>query len=167
MPATYSIIVVLLGVTAALDAAARRVPNAAVVAIATAAVTGRAIENGFRDAAAAVLVALCVGAVAAVSWRKGFLGGGDVKLAIACALWVGPDSVLVFVLAAVLLGGAVSALCYLLSTADARRGVRAGLTLVPGIGVANAISPLRSGAVTVPYAGAIGAAAIYAVWMGV
>ena len=44
----------------------------------------------------------------------GYFGGGDAKLMAACALWVGWDQLLMFVLAVLLVGGVLSLLVVLL-----------------------------------------------------
>jgi prepilin peptidase CpaA len=91
------------------DIVARTIPNRLVLALAVAAAGNEAINgnlSGSLFAAGGVFI------VAALCWRRGWLGGGDVKLLGAAALGVPAHSVLVFVAAMAIAGGGL-ALVYL------------------------------------------------------
>ena len=104
----------LFAAAAATDARERRIPNALSVGlalvglarIATALVTGDAALPLAADLAAAVGVF----ALAAVAFRFGLLGGGDVKLLAAGALWLGAASLVPYLLTTILAGGVLALL---------------------------------------------------------
>lgn len=58
----------------------------------------------------ALLVASAVFLAGLVPFSRGWMGGGDVKLMAAVALWMGPDAVLPFLMVTVSLGGIIAAL---------------------------------------------------------
>lgn len=91
------------------DIAARTVPNwmAAVLAL-----LGVALRVVAGDPMHGLLAATVVFAAAAIAWRRGWMGGGDVKLLGAAALVVPPSGALDFIVAVTLAGG-VLALIYL------------------------------------------------------
>jgi prepilin peptidase CpaA len=87
------------------DVAVRTIPDLISLGIAAAGLALRLIEGTLLSglAAAAALFVL-----AALCWRCGWLGGGDVKLLAACALLVRPTEVPEFVLTTALAGGALA-----------------------------------------------------------
>jgi prepilin peptidase CpaA len=98
----------------------RRIPDAAVLAVALAAVLRAACDGGLRALPLAeALLVFCGGALL---FSFGLMGGGDVKLLAACALLF-PDRVLSF-LVLVSLAGALLAVCYLLRDVWRRRAGR-------------------------------------------
>jgi prepilin peptidase CpaA len=62
------------------------------------------------DWPAALLVAAAVFLVGLLPFSRGWMGGGDVKLMAAVALWMGPEAVLPFLMVMVILGGIIAAL---------------------------------------------------------
>jgi prepilin peptidase CpaA len=100
----------LLLAAGAHDLATRTVPNRVPAVIA---VIGVGLQMRAGHLPAAVAASLAVFLVAALCWRCGWLGGGDVKLLAAAVLLVAPARVPVLVLAISLAGG-VLALLYLL-----------------------------------------------------
>ena len=58
----------------------------------------------------ALLLAIAVFAGGLMSFSAGWVGGGDVKLMTATALWVGPGSFIDFMLVTALAGGAIAVL---------------------------------------------------------
>ena len=92
----------LFGLACLQDCAMRLVPNSVPAAIA---VTGLALRLGDGTALAGVLMAAAVFGGAFFCWRRGWLGGADVKLLGAGALLVPPGAVTTFVLATCLAGG--------------------------------------------------------------
>ena len=155
---------VCLVLAAAWDVGRRRIPNA---------VTGAIVASGlgvqfFDRGALAALAALGVGAVTIAAlypfWRRGGLGGGDVKLAGAVAIWMGPSSLLVFWLATAVAGGLTALVCLMASRAAVRREVRANLTLAALHQTIPSVSPRGFGRVSVPYAVPIALGAAFA-WL--
>jgi prepilin peptidase CpaA len=67
-----------------------------------------AAAPGLYQAAAAIGCALAVFLAGAVLFARGYLGGGDVKLLSAAALWAGPSGVLGLLLLTGILGGALA-----------------------------------------------------------
>jgi prepilin peptidase CpaA len=116
---TSSIALLTFGITAAClllfiasslhDLAARTIPDAFSIAIALLGATARILQN---EIASGLIVALLLFGAAVFCWRRGWMGGGDVKLLGAAALALPPASVLLFV-AVVALAGGVLAMMYL------------------------------------------------------
>jgi prepilin peptidase CpaA len=102
----------LFAAAAATDALGRRIPNAlslglalvGLARIALALATGEPAWPLAGDLAAAVAVF----AVAAVAFHFRLLGGGDVKLLAAGALWLGAAALLPYLTATALAGGALA-----------------------------------------------------------
>jgi prepilin peptidase CpaA len=105
------IAVVLFALAALQDMAFRLVSNRVPLGIAVLGGILRATEG---DLAAGLLAAVVVFAVAAFCWRRGWLGGADVKLFGAGALLVPPSAAFGFVLSACLAGGVLAILYWLL-----------------------------------------------------
>ena len=101
------LLLALLATAAWLDAWHRRIPNALVAAVA---VLWLATLPGHGPAAAIGALATAGGVLAAgmLLWRYGWLGGGDVKLAAALALWAGLPHAAGLLLAIALSGGALA-----------------------------------------------------------
>lgn len=118
----------------------RRIPNACCLGVLAlwpvhAALTGLPYAAGALAAAAATFGA------GVLAWRGGLLGGGDVKLLGALALWAGLASLGPFLLVTALLGGVLAAGWMLLRHVGvavpsglAGRLSRAGLPTLPGAG---------------------------------
>ncbi len=102
----------LLVAAAATDARDRRIPNALCLGLAVVGVgrmvfevaTGGALLPVAADLGAAALVFV----LGAAGFRAGLVGGGDVKLLAAAALWTGAGAVLPFLMATALAGGALA-----------------------------------------------------------
>jgi prepilin peptidase CpaA len=148
-----------LGWAAVTDLRRRRVPNA---------VTGFVLLSGL------VVTALDGGALAPLSglaafglvlvalwrpWRVGGIGGGDVKLAAATAVWVGLGELLWFALATALAGGVVALVCFAVAGKAARADMKANLTLAVMRAELPEV-PTHRTHVSVPYALAIVAGAV-------
>ncbi|HUB10737.1 MAG TPA: A24 family peptidase [Acetobacteraceae bacterium] len=93
------------------DFAARTVPNGLTAVLAFVGIALRALAGSLLPG---LLVGVIVFVLAAVCWRRGWMGGGDVKLLAATALVVPPALALSFVTAVALCGGVLS-LGYLLA----------------------------------------------------
>ena len=122
-PAVLHAMILLAAATALLfaavhDLAVRTVPNLVSLIVATAGVALHALDGQLGPA---LFGGGLVFAGAWYCWRRGWIGGGDVKLLSACALLVPPASVPELVLSTAI-AGAVLALLYLaLGVALARR----------------------------------------------
>ena len=101
--------VALLLAAGAHDIAARLVSNRAALALA---LCGVALRGADGTLGLALAGAGAVFLAAAFCWRRGWLGGGDVKLLGAAALFVAPRQIPALLLAVALAGGAL-ALLYL------------------------------------------------------
>lgn len=111
----------LLLLAAALrDIASRAIPNMLALAIA---VIGTLLRIRAHDLPASLVAAALLFLLAAFCWRRGWMGGGDVKLLAASALLLPPRLVPGYVLAVTLAGGALG-LLYLAMGAVLRRRAR-------------------------------------------
>ncbi len=123
--------VVLLLAASATDLAFRRVPNMVSALLTISGLILRAVSGSL---ASGLLAALAVFAMAAFCWRRGWLGGGDVKLLAAATLSLPPLLTPSFLLAVALAGG-VLALLYLalslLLRGSSAGGREAGLSALP------------------------------------
>ncbi len=157
----------LLAVAAWHDVRRRTIPNwisAALVLL----WLGRSLAEGrLGPAGGALGVAGLVLAVGYLAWMGGFLGGGDVKLLVATALWAGTAGLLTFLLATSLVGGALAlavGLTRRLATAR-RSGSMRGASPEPAAPGSSASAPSTAAAfTTVPYAAAILAGGIWS-WL--
>jgi prepilin peptidase CpaA len=119
----------LFAAAAVVDGRSRRIPNPlpgglallGILRIATDLAAGAGLGAAALDLAAATAVFLA----GAVAFRFRLLGGGDVKLIAAAALWLGAAALGPFLLATALAGGAL-AIGFLL-TRHLREGLAAGL----------------------------------------
>jgi prepilin peptidase CpaA len=110
----FGLLLVSIGIVLAAalhDVAARTVPNwmAGVLAL-----LGMALQLLNGHLLSGLVAGLVVFAVAAFCWRRGWMGGGDVKLLGAAAMIVPPGHVPQFIVA-VTLTGAVLAVLYLIA----------------------------------------------------
>lgn len=92
------------------DIAARSIPNWMSIAIAALGLTAHILDGG--SILPSILSSLAVFMAAAFCWRRGWMGGGDVKLLGAAATTVPPAAVLNLITLVALTGG-VLALIYL------------------------------------------------------
>jgi prepilin peptidase CpaA len=94
---------------AAHDVAVRTVPNLTSIIVAASGLSLNAMDGHFVSA---LFSGVLVFAAAWYCWRRGLIGGGDVKLLAACALLVPPESVPELILGTAIAGGLL-ALLYL------------------------------------------------------
>jgi prepilin peptidase CpaA len=157
-PDHLPILGVLLAVACASDLAARRVPNAVAVAIAVAGIGAQWAGGGVGAAAGATAGAAALLGLLAAAWTSGKLGGGDVKLAAATAIWLGPSSLVAFALFTAMAGAPV-ALATIAARGIARRRV---LALAPAGD--RSLRPLEPAPRTVPLSVAIALGAAAVLW---
>ena len=116
----------LLAAAALHDVAVRTVPNVIPGLLLLIGLVWRLCDHSLLfglAACASVFIAT------AIFWRRGWMGGGDVKLYAACALVVPPGLVLSFVLASAVIGGVLAVLYIVLNRlvpAQRRAGRPAG-----------------------------------------
>jgi prepilin peptidase CpaA len=113
-PATLIVSSLLLLLASACDIAARQVPNQVPAALAAIGIVLR-IQSG--DLVVGLGSASAVFILAFACWRRGWLGGGDVKLLAAAALLVAPGRVPGLILAVALAGGVLAVVYMLLRAA--------------------------------------------------
>lgn len=144
---------------AATDLVRRRVPNTVTVFVLLSGLVVTALNGGvlapLSGLAASALVVLALYR----PWSAGGIGGGDVKLAAATAVWVGLGGLPWFALATALAGGMVALACYAVAGKAARADMRANLTLAVVRGELPEVATHKTH-VSVPYAVAIVAGAV-------
>jgi prepilin peptidase CpaA len=150
------------------DLRVRKIPNAFCGAIAVAGLGAQFWNLGVVAALTGLAMGIATIAILYLFWQRGGIGGGDVKLAGAVAIWLAPPALPVFWLASALAGGVTAAICWAASRAPARREMRANLTLAA---LQQAMPQVQTeqtggaaGRISVPYAVAIAAGAL-AVWL--
>lgn len=128
----------LLALAAGVDLRHRRIPNALVAALAALGLLRIAGEvaggGGLAAPGADLAVAAAIFVLGAVLFHLSMLGGGDVKLLAAGALWIGAPGVAAYLGATALAGGAL-ALIYLLAVAafgSRRPGLPYGVAIAAG-----------------------------------
>jgi prepilin peptidase CpaA len=99
------------------DIAARTIPNTASAILAC---LGLALHAADGTILFSLLVGFAVFGTCALCWMRGWMGGGDVKLLTAAALFVPPGAVGSMIVATSLFGG-VLAVIYLIAREIARR----------------------------------------------
>ena len=167
LPAVHLVpLAVCLLIAVVWDVWVRRIPNAVCGAIAVAGLGAQFWDAGALDALVALGAGVGTIALLFVFWKRGGIGGGDVKLAGAVAVWVGPRSLPIYWLAAAMAGGATALVCLLASRSAVRREVRQNLTLAAlhrTMPDASAIAQTQ-GRVSVPYGVAIALGVVF-VWL--
>lgn len=143
----------LLAVVAVWDLRCRLIPNWVVVGLALLFLVPALVAGQWLSVLGGSAVAAVVFLIGVVLFHFGLIGGGDVKLTAALALWAGPAGVLKFLLLTSLAGGGVSLLCLAWAGAEAWRrgdGFSRDAVQVP-YGIAIALGGLP--AVLAPWAG--------------
>jgi prepilin peptidase CpaA len=115
--ALWAAAVVLLMVAALHDVALRIIPNTVPVLVGSLGLLLRAADGQFL---VPILLAAAVFVLGAICWRRGLLGGGDVKLLAACALLLPPGSAAAFLLSTALAGGLLAIIYVALRRLPAR-----------------------------------------------
>jgi prepilin peptidase CpaA len=132
--------ITVFAAAAVTDSRSRRIPNPLSAALALLGLARIAFALATGGGAAALgldlLAALAVFVPAALAFRFGLLGGGDVKLMAAGALWLGPAALGPYLLTTVLAGGALAVLFLLWRVARPRRADGKGPSLPYGVAIA-------------------------------
>ncbi|HRK96145.1 MAG TPA: prepilin peptidase [Rhodospirillales bacterium] len=140
----------LLGLAVVTDLEAMRIPNRICLAIAALYPVHVLAAAGPADWPLAVAAAAAVFAFGLIPFCLGLMGGGDVKLMAAAALWAGPAGAVDFVLVTTFLGGVMA----LVMVSPYRFAVAVGLSRIGR----DDIGTVLMGRV-IPYAVAIAAGA--------
>jgi prepilin peptidase CpaA len=153
-------------IAVAWDVGWRRIPNAVCGAIAVSGLGVQFWDAGALSALAGLGAAVTTTALLYPFWRRGGIGGGDVKLAAAVAIWVGLRSLPAYWLSGALAGGVVAAICGLASGRSVREEIRQNLTLAALHKRMPDVAPAAAGRVSVPYGVAIALGAVVVWWRG-
>ncbi|SRR6266540_2696261 len=148
-----------LGWAAVSDLRRRRIPNAITGFVLVSGLVVTALDGGLLNPLSGLAALVLVVLVLCRPWVVGGIGGGDVKLAAATAVWVGLAGLPWFALATALSGGVVALVCFAVAGKAARADMRANLTLAVVHGELPAV-PSHKTHVSVPYAVAILAGAV-------
>ena len=157
---TRGLLVVLLLAAALWDIRKRRIPNPLNAAVLLAGLLVAFLGGGWLSALSALGASFLTVALFWIPWRKGMLGGGDVKLAGAAAASVGLPLLHEYLLATALAGAVVALVCFFMSNRSARQEMVTNLKMATA-GVLPR-PPLRGGGgrISVPYGVACAAAAL-------
>jgi prepilin peptidase CpaA len=147
---------------AAWDIAKRRIPNVVTGAAALAGVVVQLVDRGGLALLSGLAASVVSVALLWRPWVAGGIGGGDVKMAGAVAIWVGLEGMIRYALAVAAAGGVVALIMYVLSRKAVRQEVRTNLKLaalqqsLPPVEIRTPRRP------SVPYGLAIAAGAAFA-----
>ncbi len=171
-PASHLVVLgVCLVVGSAWDIAKRRIPNIVTGAAALSGVVVQLVDKGWLSALSGLGAAVVSIALLYKPWAAGGLGGGDVKMAAAVAIWVGLGGMIRYAVAVAAAGGVVALIMYALSRKDVRQDIRTNLTLaalqqtLPTVETdkgGKTGNTILSGRPSVPYGLAIAAGAAFA-----
>jgi prepilin peptidase CpaA len=155
------LLVAMLALAASSDAARRKIPNWITVAIALTGVASQWMGGGVRAAAGGLLAGIVIGVFLAPFWMKRGIGGGDFKLGVAAAAWVGLSRLPHYLLVSALVGAAVALVCYAASSVESRASIRANLYALHAPAWPKA-TKTQGKPVLVPYGIGFAAGALYA-----
>jgi prepilin peptidase CpaA len=153
---------VCLAVGSIWDVAKRRIPNVVTGTVALTGLTAQLVDRGSWSVLSGVSAAIISVALLYRPWVAGGIGGGDVKLAAAVAIWVGLGGMIRYALAVAAVGGVVATIMLLLSRKAIRQEVKANLTLAALHQTLPAVPAPAPGRHSVPYGLAIAAGAAFA-----
>lgn len=117
----------LMMAAASSDVARHRIPNVLVVAVAVAGLVAQWRGGGPSGIASGLAASVAIAGLLLPVWTTGRLGGGDLKLAAAGAVWAGLGGAPRYVAASAILGGLLAFACYCRSPRAARTSIRANL----------------------------------------
>lgn len=127
-PEMLPVLATLLAVAAASDVALHRIPNALAVGVLATGLFARLVSGaGALGVVGSVAAVVAVAAIAWPAWARGWLGGGDLKLAAATSAWLGLEGLPTYAVASAASIGVVSLVCYAASARAARSAVRRNL----------------------------------------
>lgn len=156
----------LLGAAALADIFRRRIPNSLNIAVALTGTAASAWIGGGSGLLSSLGAAVLLGALLLPAWRMRALGGGDLKLAVACGTWIGLQAIVAFGLASAFCGGVIGLVCWASSEQRVRREISENLRLAAA-GAMPAVSIAQvGGRVSVPYGAGFAAAAMWLITCG-
>jgi prepilin peptidase CpaA len=150
------------------DITKRKVPNLVTAAIALVGLAAQLVDRGGLSALSGLAAAAVSLLLLYKPWAAGGLGGGDVKMAAAVAIWVGLGGLIRYALAVAAVGGVIALIMYALSGKALRQEIRTNLTLaalqqsLPSVEVRSGGRAGPNGRRSVPYGLAIAAGAAFA-----
>jgi prepilin peptidase CpaA len=144
------------------DLAKRRIPNLVTGTAAILGVLAQLVDRGGWSAVSGLAAGAVSVALLYRPWMAGGIGGGDVKLAAAVAIWVGLGSMIRYALAVAAAGGVVALVMYFSSRKAIRQDVRTNLTLAALQQTLPTVEGRAAGRASVPYGLAIAAGAAFA-----
>lgn len=157
-------LVCALAVLVVTDIRWRRLPNAVVLPLWAAGLVAWTWTGGISGALHSLGASAALGVPAALAWRLGLCGGGDVKLLAALGGWLGLVGGVAALALGLLLGGVWAGVA-LLADGELRRDVVTNLLAAAGQG--RLVAPRRELRRTVPFGAALAAAGgVVALWMG-
>jgi prepilin peptidase CpaA len=144
------------------DLAKRRIPNLVTGAAAFFGIVAQLVDKGGWSAASGIAAAFVSVALLYRPWMAGGIGGGDVKMAAAVAIWVGLGGMIRYALAVAAAGGVVALVMYFSSRKSIRQDVKTNLTLAALHQTLPTVEVRAAGRPSVPYGLAIAAGAAFA-----
>jgi prepilin peptidase CpaA len=151
-----------LAVGTAWDIAKRRIPNAVTGAIALFGLVAQFVDHGAQSVLAGLAAAAVTVLLLYRPWMAGGIGGGDVKMAAATAIWVGLGDMIRYAVAVAAVGGVVALVIYAISRKAVRQDVRTNLALAALQQSLPTVAAREPGRLSVPYGVAIAAGAAFA-----
>jgi Flp pilus assembly protein protease CpaA len=150
---------------AAWDISKRRIPNALNGALILAGLWAHASAQGWQATGGALAAAAITLALLWIPWSRRRLGGGDVKMAVGVAAWMGLSLLPAYYLSTALAGGLVAVICYTFSTRGARDEIKNNLAaMTAGAGLPQVPLKGGSGRLSVPYGVAVALAGLVLLW---
>lgn len=155
----------LLVAAVAVDVARRRIPNPLSITVALGGLAAQLYAHSWPGVLAGAAAGVIIFGLLLIPWLRGGIGGGDLKLAAAAAVWLGWSKLIAFVLIGSIVGGTVAVVCYLMSSPEARQAMRSNVFLAAMFRAWPEVEAPAAGRVSVPYAIAVAAGAACALFL--
>jgi prepilin peptidase CpaA len=153
---------VCLAIGTGSDLAKRRIPNFVTGAAALLGVVAQLVDKGAWSAGSGLAAAVVSVLLLYRPWTAGGIGGGDVKMAAAVAIWVGLGGMIRYALAVAAAGGVIALVMYFSSRKAIRQDIKTNLTLAALQQTLPTVEVGAAGRPSVPYGLAITAGAVFA-----
>ncbi|MBN2358951.1 MAG: prepilin peptidase [Deltaproteobacteria bacterium] len=155
----------LLAVAVAMDVARRRIPNLLSIALALTGLGAQLVTHGWRGGVSGIAAGVIIFGLLFWPWSKGGVGGGDLKLAAAAAIWLGWSRLISFILIGSIVGGSVALVCFAFSSPEVRQTMRKNVKYAAMLRAWPDIKAPAAGRISVPYAIAVAAGASCALFL--